>query len=59
MTEHLWMPHSGPAQPFHVQIANQVHVDEDGRPLAYSVGPCFYIPDPDPGARTGSSSPTT
>ena len=44
MTEHLWIPHSGPAQPFHVQIANQVHVDEDGRPLAYSVGPCFYIP---------------
>jgi choline dehydrogenase-like flavoprotein len=44
MTEHLWVPHSGPAQPFHVQIANQVHVDERGRPLAYSVGPCFYIP---------------
>jgi choline dehydrogenase-like flavoprotein len=44
MTEHLWVPHSGPAQPFHVQIANQVHIDEDGRPLAYSVGPCFYIP---------------
>jgi choline dehydrogenase-like flavoprotein len=44
MTEHLWVPHSGPAQPFHVQIANQVHVDEDGSPLAYSVGPCFYVP---------------
>src|SRR6185369_4235 len=25
LTEHLWVPHSGPAQPFHVQIANQVH----------------------------------
>jgi choline dehydrogenase-like flavoprotein len=44
MTEHLWVPHSGPAQPFHIQIGNQVHVDEDGRPLAYSVGPCFYVP---------------
>jgi choline dehydrogenase-like flavoprotein len=44
LTEHLWVPHSGPAQPFHVQIANQVHVDENGRPLAYSVGPCFYVP---------------
>jgi pyranose oxidase len=44
MTEHLWIPHSGPAQPFHVQIANQVHIDQDGRPLAYSVGPCFYVP---------------
>ena len=44
MTEHLWVPHSGPAQPFHVQIANQVHVDEEGTPIAYSVGPCFYIP---------------
>jgi choline dehydrogenase-like flavoprotein len=43
MTEHLWVPHGGPAQPFHVQIANQVHVDEDGSPLAYSVGPCFYV----------------
>jgi choline dehydrogenase-like flavoprotein len=44
MTEHLWVPHSWPAQPFHVQIANQVHADEEGHPLAYSVGPCFYIP---------------
>src|SRR3954451_5867738 len=44
MTEHLWVPHSGQAQPFHVQIANQVHIDEDGSPLAYSVGPCFYVP---------------
>jgi choline dehydrogenase-like flavoprotein len=44
MTEHLWIPHSGPAQPFHVQISNQVHVDQNGRPLAYSVGPCFYVP---------------
>jgi len=44
MTEHLWVPHSGPAQPFHVQIANQVHIDEEDRPLAYSMGPCFYIP---------------
>jgi len=44
MTEHLWVPHSGPAQPFHVQIGNQVHIDEEGKPLAYSVGPCFYIP---------------
>src|SRR3954447_2627304 len=44
MTEHLWVPHSGSAQPFHVQIANQVHVDEVGTPLAYSVGPCYYVP---------------
>lgn len=44
MTEHLWVPHSGPEQPFHVQIANQVHVDEDRKPLAYSVGLGFYVP---------------
>ena len=44
MTEHLWVPYSGSAQPFHVQMANQVHVDEDGRPLAYSVGPGYYVP---------------
>jgi pyranose oxidase len=44
MTEHLWIPHSGPAQPFHVQIANQVHIDEVHKPLAYSVGLGFYIP---------------
>jgi choline dehydrogenase-like flavoprotein len=44
MAEHLWVPHSGPGQPFHVQIGNQVHVDEEGNPIAYSVGPCFYIP---------------
>ena len=58
MTEHLWVPHSGPAQPFHVQIANQVHVDEEGTPIAYSVGPCFYIPTSS-SPRTGSSSPKT
>jgi len=44
MSEHLWVPHSGPAQPFHVQIGSQVHVDEDRRPLAYSVGLAFYVP---------------
>jgi choline dehydrogenase-like flavoprotein len=44
MTEHLWVPHSGPAQPFHVQIGTQVHVDAEATPIAYSVGPCFYIP---------------
>ena len=44
MSDHLWIPHSGPAQPFHVQIANQVHVDEDQNPLAYTVGLGFYVP---------------
>jgi choline dehydrogenase-like flavoprotein len=44
MSEHLWVPHSGPEQPFHLQIGNQVHIDEDRRPLAYSVGLGFYVP---------------
>jgi choline dehydrogenase-like flavoprotein len=43
-SEHLWLPHSGPRQPFHVQIANRVHIDNDHRPLAYSVGLGFYVP---------------
>jgi choline dehydrogenase-like flavoprotein len=44
MSEHLWVPHSGAEQPFHLQIGNQVHIDEDRRPLAYSVGLGFYVP---------------
>ncbi|WP_406438612.1 GMC oxidoreductase [Streptomyces sp. NBC_01613] len=43
-TDSLWLPHSGAAQPFHGQIMNRTYVDEDGRPLAHSVGLSLYAP---------------
>ncbi|MFJ8107707.1 GMC oxidoreductase [Streptomyces sp. NPDC096132] len=43
-TDSLWLPHDGPAQPFHGQIMNRTYVDEDGRPLAHSVGISLYVP---------------
>jgi choline dehydrogenase-like flavoprotein len=39
-----WLPHSGPPQPFHWQIMNRVYVDDDRRPIAYSVGMTAYTP---------------
>lgn len=51
-TDSLWLPHTGPGQPAHGQIMNSTYVDEDGRPLAHSVGVSLYTPvDPDPGNR--------
>jgi choline dehydrogenase-like flavoprotein len=38
-----WLPHSGPAQPFHGQFMDRVYVDEGGDPLAYSVGLGLYV----------------
>ncbi|MGW0582597.1 GMC oxidoreductase [Streptomyces sp. NPDC002920] len=43
-TDSLWLPHNGPAQPFHGQIMNRTYVDEGGRPLAHSVGVSLYVP---------------
>ncbi|MET7474089.1 GMC oxidoreductase [Streptomyces sp. NPDC005648] len=43
-TDSLWLPHNGPAQPFHGQIMNRTYVDEGGRPLAHSVGLSLYAP---------------
>ncbi|MET8076585.1 GMC oxidoreductase [Streptomyces sp. NPDC005303] len=43
-TDSLWLPCNGPAQPFHGQIMNRTYVDEDGRPLAHSVGLSLYVP---------------
>lgn len=43
-TDSLWLPHNGTAQPFHGQIMNRTYVDEDGRPLAHSVGLSLYAP---------------
>jgi choline dehydrogenase-like flavoprotein len=43
-TDSLWLPHNGAAQPFHGQIMNRTYVDEDGRPLAHSVGLSLYAP---------------
>ena len=43
-TDSLWLPQNGPAQPFHGQIMNRTYVDEDGRPLAHSVGLSLYAP---------------
>jgi len=45
-----WLPHSGPAQPFHGQIMDRLYFDETGARLAYSVGLSLYVPtrlDPD------------
>jgi choline dehydrogenase-like flavoprotein len=39
-----WLPHSGPAQPFHGQIMDMVYMDEDKNPLGYGVGLSWYIP---------------
>ncbi|MFI9168772.1 GMC oxidoreductase [Streptomyces lincolnensis] len=43
-TDSLWLPHNGPAQPFHGQIMNRTYVDAAGRPLAHSVGLSLYVP---------------
>ncbi|MBA2811715.1 GMC family oxidoreductase N-terminal domain-containing protein [Streptomyces sp. KM273126] len=43
-TDSLWLPQNGAAQPFHGQIMNRTYVDEDGRPLAHSVGLSLYVP---------------
>ncbi|MER5435471.1 GMC oxidoreductase [Streptomyces sp. NPDC002588] len=43
-TDSLWLPQGGPDQPFHGQIMNRTYVDEDGRPLAHSVGISLYVP---------------
>ncbi|MGW2517352.1 GMC oxidoreductase [Streptomyces sp. NPDC001617] len=43
-TDSLWLPPNGTAQPFHGQIMNRTYVDEDGRPLAHSVGLSLYAP---------------
>ncbi|MFI5673527.1 GMC oxidoreductase [Streptomyces cellulosae] len=43
-TDSLWLPHNGTAQPFHGQIMNRTYLDEDGRPLAHSVGLSLYVP---------------
>lgn len=40
----LWLPHSGPAQPFQFQIMNSVAIDDDHQPIAYSVGLGVYVP---------------
>jgi choline dehydrogenase-like flavoprotein len=42
-TEHLWLPHSDEAQPYHWQIVNQVQNAPGGRP-EYSVGLALYVP---------------
>ncbi|WP_128377125.1 GMC oxidoreductase [Streptomyces cavernae] len=43
-TDSLWLPRNGAAQPFHGQIMNRTYVDDDGRPLAHSVGLSLYVP---------------
>jgi len=43
-TDSLWLPQNGATQPFHGQIMNRTYVDEDGRPLAHSVGLSLYAP---------------
>lgn len=43
-TDSLWLPQNGAVQPFHGQIMNRTYVDDDGRPLAHSVGLALYVP---------------
>lgn len=43
-TDSLWLPRNGAAQPFHGQIMNRTYVDDDGKPLAHSVGVSLYAP---------------
>lgn len=43
-TDSLWLPQNGAAQPFHGQIMNRTYIDEEGRPLAHSVGLSLYAP---------------
>ncbi len=43
-TDSLWLPRNAEAQPFHGQIMNRTYVDDDGLPLAHSVGLSFYVP---------------
>ncbi|NEC91029.1 GMC oxidoreductase [Streptomyces sp. SID12501] len=43
-TDSLWLPQNGAAQPFHGQIMNRTYLDEDGHPLAHSVGLTLYTP---------------
>lgn len=40
----LWVPHSGPEQPYQFQVMNTVMVDGDRRPIAYGVGVEMYVP---------------
>jgi len=39
-----WLPHSGSAQPFHGQFMDRLNIDENGAPLAYSLGLSMYVP---------------
>ena len=43
-TDSLWLPRNGAGQPYHGQIMNRTYVDDDGRPLAHSVGLSLYVP---------------
>jgi choline dehydrogenase-like flavoprotein len=43
-TDSLWLPQNGPAQPFHGQIMDTTYLDEDGAPLAHSVGLSLFSP---------------
>jgi len=43
-TDSIWIPQNGEAQPFHGQVMNNTFVDDDGAPLAYSVGLSLYTP---------------
>jgi choline dehydrogenase-like flavoprotein len=43
-TDSLWLPHSGADQPFHGQIMSTTYVDDEGAPLAHSVGLSWYVP---------------
>ncbi len=43
-TDSLWLPQNGPAQPFHGQIMDTTYIDDDGVPLAHSVGISLYTP---------------
>lgn len=43
-TDSIWIPQNGNAQPFHGQVMNNTYLDDEGAPLAYSVGLSLYTP---------------
>ena len=45
VADSLWIPHNGPARPFHGQIMNRVLADANGAALAYSFGITLYVPN--------------
>jgi choline dehydrogenase-like flavoprotein len=44
VTDSLWIPATGPDQPFQAQVMNRTYVDDDGAALGHGVGVSLYVP---------------